>query len=74
MHTTIPSRTEVDAWISVLLTHGHLHRACIGPGAIWTVQRTSRSRPRTLHGPVLAMDHIVEILTDLRPGHPDSPQ
>ncbi|MGG7569234.1 hypothetical protein [Streptomyces sirii] len=68
MRTTSATHAEVDAWITVLRDHGHLHRAEPGPDGSWTVQRTPASTPRTLHHPVLALDYVAEILSDVR-GH-----
>jgi hypothetical protein len=62
MRTTPPTAAEVDAWITVLISHGHLYRAEPGPDGAWTVQRTPWSTPRTLHHPVLAMDWIEDVL------------
>lgn len=66
MRTTPPTTDEIDVWISVLLAHGHLHRAELGPEGVWTVWRTPSSAPRTLHHPVLALDHIAEVLREVR--------
>ncbi|HCA84140.1 MAG TPA: hypothetical protein DEQ61_00690 [Streptomyces sp.] len=66
MRTTPATAAEADAWITVLHTRGHLHRAERGPDGTWTVQRTRRSRPRTLHHPVFAMDFVAEVLLDVR--------
>lgn len=66
MRTTPPTTDEIDAWISVLLAHGHLHRAEPGPEGAWTVWRTPSSAPRTLHHPVLALDYIAEVLHQVR--------
>ncbi|WP_030895804.1 hypothetical protein [Streptomyces sp. NRRL F-5053] len=66
MRTTPPTPDEIDVWLTVLHAHGHLHRAEPGPDRSWTVQRTPSSTPRTLHDPVLALDHITEILRHAR--------
>ncbi|MFE0765323.1 hypothetical protein [Streptomyces smyrnaeus] len=61
-----PTADEIDVWISVLLAHGHLHRAEPGPEGVWTVWRTPSSTPRTLHHPVLVLDYIAEVLREVR--------
>jgi len=63
---TAATPAEVDAWITVLHGRGHLHSAEATPEGIWTVRRTPDSLPVTLHHPVLAMDHIADVLLDLR--------
>lgn len=70
MRTTPVTHAEADAWITVLRDRGHLHRSEIGPDGTWTVQRTPASRPRTLHHPVLALDFVAEILSDIRRHEP----
>ncbi|POX43044.1 hypothetical protein C3486_02145 [Streptomyces sp. Ru73] len=66
MRTTPPTTDEIDAWITVLHAHGHLHAAVLGPEGTWTVRRTPTSTPHTLHHPVLALDYIAQTLRDIR--------
>lgn len=66
MRTTPPTTDEINVWITVLRAHGHLHRAEPGPEGTWTVRRTPRSTPHTLHHPVLALDYVAEILREVR--------
>ncbi|MER5183275.1 hypothetical protein ABT009_33840 [Streptomyces sp. NPDC002896] len=58
MRTTPATAAEVDAWLTVLHHHGHLHHAQAHPDGTWTVQRHPGQIPWTLHAPVLAMDWI----------------
>ncbi|MEU3597170.1 hypothetical protein ABZ714_00305 [Streptomyces sp. NPDC006798] len=72
---TIPvTPAEADAWITTLLTRGHLHHAERGPDGSWTVRRTADSRPWTLHHPALALDYAAEILLELRRTAPEAPR
>ncbi|MFD4509829.1 hypothetical protein [Streptomyces sp. NPDC058457] len=66
MRTAPSTPAEAEAWITVLLRYGHLHRAEPGPDDTRTVQRTPADTPRTLHHPVLALDFVAEVLHEVR--------
>ncbi|MET8546185.1 hypothetical protein ABZW03_36985 [Kitasatospora sp. NPDC004799] len=66
MRTTPATWAEADAWLAVLTHRGHLHRVETGPDGARSVQHDRRSRPWTLHHPVLALDFIEELLLDIR--------
>lgn len=70
MRTKPATSAEADAWITVLLARGHLHRADQGPDGTWTVQRTPHHQPRTLHHPAFAIDYVAEVLLDIRHQRP----
>ncbi|MGW7711630.1 hypothetical protein [Streptomyces sp. NPDC054771] len=72
MRTHPATPAEVDSWLTVLQRRGHLHRAQSGTGNTWTVQRTSHTRPWTLHHPVLAMDWIEELVREIRQQNPET--
>ncbi|MFB6603584.1 hypothetical protein ACFCXR_21925 [Streptomyces noursei] len=72
MPTTPATRAEVDAWITVLRDHGHLHSAEPGPEGAWTVQRTAISQPRTFHYSALALDYVAE--GEVRRNAPELPR
>ncbi|MCM1968001.1 hypothetical protein [Streptomyces sp. G1] len=67
MRTTPATHAEADAWITVLMNHGYLHRVDQGPENTWTVWRASTSTPHTLHDPALAIDYVTRILREIRP-------
>ncbi|MGW7517789.1 hypothetical protein ACWGJ2_19590 [Streptomyces sp. NPDC054796] len=66
MRTTPPTTDEIDAWLTVLRAHGHLHDAEPGPEGSWTVRRTPTGTPHTLHHPILALDYIADVLREAR--------
>ncbi|MGW2657384.1 hypothetical protein ACWC1D_27455 [Streptomyces sp. NPDC001478] len=72
MRTHPVAPAEVDAWLTVLHQHGHLHRVQTGPDSTWTVQRCPNTGPWTLHHPVLAMDWIEELVRDIRQQNPET--
>ncbi|MEV6209577.1 hypothetical protein [Kitasatospora sp. NPDC051914] len=66
MRTTPATWAEADSWLAVLQQHGHLYRVETGPDGARSVQRGQRSRPWTLHHPVLAIDFVEDLVRDIR--------
>ncbi|MFD8783775.1 hypothetical protein [Kitasatospora sp. NPDC059599] len=66
MRTTPATWAEADSWLTVLHQRGHVHRVETGPDGARTVHRSRRSRPWTLHHPILALDFIVDLLLAIR--------
>ncbi|GAQ54856.1 hypothetical protein [Streptomyces acidiscabies] len=72
MRSTPATAAEVDAWLTVLHTHGHLHHRETHPDGTWSVREHPDSIPWTLHHPVLAMDWIEALVREIAANEPDT--